>query len=141
MKFKIWKFAEISFGKDDAEIVIPFLLMLSLAYYKVYNPSVIIISGCLYYLTYFIFPKIKEPIKSIIRKINCMKCPKCRSKSIIYQGMGEYRGDVPYNYYLCMICGSTFIDAINVLIITHDPELNRSNPSKVNNEVNDDIPW
>lgn len=107
MKIKFWQF-EYKFDKDDAKIVIPvMLLLIAISATEIDRTILVLITTC-YYLLYFFLEKLVVKIKNIIPKPK-LKCPKCKSKKIIYKGIIEYGEGVPYDSYYCSDCGKESI--------------------------------
>jgi hypothetical protein len=102
MKLLQWEF---EFDKDDAKIVIPaFLLALGLTLTPL-NKVVLWGGAVAYYVLYFFLKPVFKPVQHWL----FFRCPHCKSRDVILQGMNDYHGDVPYDWYLCNHCGETSI--------------------------------
>jgi len=119
MKIKLWQF-EYDFDKDDAKIVVPVLLLtLGLAFTPIHKSA--LWSGAVaYYLLYFFL----RPFFAILNDLRLkfrLRCPFCKSRDIVYRGMNNYHGDVPYDWYLCNHCGETSIFLNNGRLVKPGP--------------------
>ena len=111
MKMKLLQW-EFDFDKDDAKIVIPVLLLLLGLTLTPLNKVTLLVVAVTYYALFFFL----KPFFAILNGL-CLKfkfrCPHCKSRDIVYRGMANYHGDVPYDWYLCNHCGgdSVFLNA------------------------------
>jgi hypothetical protein len=107
MKIELWQF-KYDFDKDDAKIVIPVLLLaLGVAFVPI-NKLALWSGAVVYYALYFFLKPIFTGLNDRWQKIHFC-CPHCKSRDVILQGMNNYHGDVPYDWYLCNHCGETSI--------------------------------
>jgi hypothetical protein len=105
MELLQWKF---EFDKHDAKIVIPVLLLaLGLAFVPI-NKTALWSGAVVYYALYFFLKPFFATVDDLRSKFH-WRCPYCKSRDIILQGMNNYQGDVPYDWYLCNHCGETSI--------------------------------
>jgi DNA-directed RNA polymerase subunit RPC12/RpoP len=119
MKIKLWQF-EYDFDKDDAKIVIPVLLVaLGLAFTPL-NKSALWSGAIIYYASYFFLKPFFTTLNDLRSKFH-FRCPYCKSRDIIYQGMNNYYGDVPYDWYRCNHCGETSILLNNDRLVKPGP--------------------
>lgn len=107
MKIELWQF-KYDFDKEDAKIVIPVLLLtLGLAFTPI-NKAVLWSGAVVYYALYFFLKPVITTFNDLRSKFH-WRCPHCKSRDVILQGMNNYHGDVPYDWYLCNHCGETSI--------------------------------
>jgi hypothetical protein len=107
VKIELWQF-KYDFDKDDAKIVIPVLLLaLGLAFTPL-NKSWLWAGAVVYYALYFFLKPGLGALNDLRLKF-LFRCAHCKSRDIILQGMNNYQGDVPYDWYLCNHCGETSI--------------------------------
>jgi hypothetical protein len=105
MELLQWKF---EFDKDDAKIVIPVLLLLLALTLTPLNKVALWSGAVAYYALYFFLKPSISALKDLYLKFH-FRCSHCKSRDIILQGMNNYQGDVPYDWYLCNHCGETSI--------------------------------
>ena len=105
MELLQWKF---EFDKDDAKIVIPVLLLLLALTLTPLNKVVLWSGAVVYYALYFFLKPSISALHDVYLKFH-FRCPHCKSRDVILQGMNNYCGDVPYDWYLCNHCGKTSI--------------------------------
>lgn len=107
MKIKFWEF-EYEFDKNDAQIVVPFaLLLISLSATEI-KAELLLAIAAVYYLFYFFFRKALLKIRKLI-PAKKLKCPACKSTKMILQGYQPFQSDEYHAYYLCMECQKTSI--------------------------------
>jgi hypothetical protein len=112
MKIKFGQWGEYDFDKDDAKIVVPLiLLLLSLTLTPLRKEVLIGIAGA-YYLLYFFLPPLFGALGKLVARIRywfAFRCPYCKSRELILQGMQEFHGDIPYDHYFCNRCRETSV--------------------------------
>lgn len=121
MKIKLWQF-EYDFDKEDAQIVIPVLLLaLGLAFTPL-NKSWLWSGAVVYYALYFFLKPSISALHDLWLKFH-FRCPHCKSRAVVYRGMNNYHGDVPYDWYLCNHCGedSIYLNISNKRLVKPGP--------------------
>lgn len=84
MKFKLWQW-EYEFDKEDAEIVIPLvLLVLGLAFTPL-NKAALWLGGAAYYLLFFFGKKCVVGLRKI-QHWRSFRCPYCKSHDVVRTG-------------------------------------------------------
>ncbi|GEM_PF-3463794 len=119
MKIKFWQF-EYDFDKEDAKIVIPVLLLVLGLVFTPINKSVLWLGAAAYYLLYFFVKPFFATLNNLRSKFQ-LRCPHCKSRDIIFQGLDNYHGDVPYDWFLCNHCGETSILLNNGRLVKPGP--------------------
>jgi len=107
MKIKVWQF-EYDFDKADAEIVIPFALVVVGLAFTPLNKTAIWVGGVVYYALFFFLTRLVGLGKALRHRL-IFRCPHCKSHDVFEQGYQEYHGDIPYMWHLCNHCGETSI--------------------------------
>jgi hypothetical protein len=118
MKLKFWQW-EFDFDTDDARIVVPLILLLLGVFFTPLRREWLLAGGAAYYLLIFFLPKLALMVMKAVTgalKRQRNRCPYCKSHEIILQGMAEFRGDVPYDWYLCNSCRQTSIFVFDRMI-------------------------
>jgi hypothetical protein len=130
MKIRFGQWGEYDFDKEDAKIVVPLILLLlglTLAPLRkewligaaaVLLPPVLLSSADL------------SAIKKLFARLNHwrrFRCPYCKGRELILQGMQEFHGDVPYDHYFCNRCRETSV-FVNTLGLD---KMIAPNPSKL----------
>jgi DNA-directed RNA polymerase subunit RPC12/RpoP len=113
MKLKFWQ-GEFEFDKDDAQIVIPIILLL-LSFATPLPKVWMLVGFAVYYSILFFGGKLVELVKRWFVK-RSYRCPYCKSLYTIVLGMREYLGDCPYYFYKCNNCGQESIDVDGTLV-------------------------
>jgi hypothetical protein len=111
MKMKLWQW-EYEFDREDAEIVVPLVLLVLGLVFTPLNKTVLLGGGVVYYLVLFFLKPCFLGLKRMFRSIHrwwIFRCPYCRSREVIEQGLQEYKGDVPYYFHICNQCDETSI--------------------------------
>lgn len=111
MKIKLWQW-EYDFDKDDAKIVVPLILLLLALAFTQLRKDWLLGGVTAYYLLYFFLPPCFAAIKKLLAKIHhwrTFRCPYCKSRDLILQGMAEFHGDIPYDHYFCNRCRETSV--------------------------------
>src|ERR1019366_222317 len=109
MKLKFWQ-TEFEFNKEDAEIVIPFILLLLAVSLTPLPKHWLLAAGAVYYLLFFFLQKCALLLKRFVEHLHFkwrFKCPYCKSREVIMQGYQGYHSDELYVYYLCNQCRET----------------------------------
>ena|SRR5882724_6722897 len=119
MKMKLLQW-EFEFDKDDAKIVIPLILLLLALTLTPLNKVVLWSGAVAYYALYFFLKPFFTTLNDLRSKFH-FRCPHCRSRDVVYQGMNNYHGDVPYDWYLCNHCGETSIFLNNGRLVKPGP--------------------
>ena len=89
MKMKLLKW-EYEFDKDDAQIVVPLVLLLLGLTLTPLNKTVVWSGGVAYYLLYFFLPPCFLAFNKLSARVRhwfAFRCPYCKSHEIILQGM------------------------------------------------------
>ena len=122
MKMKLLKW-EYEFDKDDAQIVVPLVLLLLGLTLTPLNKTVVWSGGVAYYLLYFFLPPCFLAFNKLSARVRhwfAFRCPYCKSHEIILQGMQEFHGDIPYDHYFCNRCRETSV-LVNDKLIAPTP--------------------
>jgi hypothetical protein len=119
MKLKFWQ-TEFEFNKEDAEIVIPLILLVLAVSLTPFPKHWLLGAGAVYYLLFFFVPKCASLLKRFIEHLR-FKCPYCKSREIFLQGYQGYHSDEFYAYYACNQCKETSI-YLNDRLVKSDPE-------------------
>jgi hypothetical protein len=94
MKIELWQF-KYDFDKEDAQIVIPVLLLaLALAFTPL--NKVALWSGAVGYYALYFFLKLGLVVLNDLHLKFHFRCPHCKSRDVIEQGYQNYHSDVPY---------------------------------------------
>lgn len=112
MKLKIGNWGEYEFDKDDARIVVPLILLVFALAFTQLRKDALLGGAAVYYLLYFFLPPCFAGIKKLFAKLQhwrTFRCPYCKSHELILQGMQEFQGDVPYDWYFCHRCRETSV--------------------------------
>ena len=111
VKIKLWQW-EYDFNKEDAEIVVPLLLLiLGLAFTPV-NKVWLWGGGVTYYLLFFFLKPFVLGLKGLLANLHhwwVFRCPYCKSHEVILLGYQEYHGDELYAFHLCNQCRRTSV--------------------------------
>jgi hypothetical protein len=119
MKIELWQF-KYDFDKEDAQIVIPVLLLaLALAFTPL--NKVALWSGAVGYYALYFFLKLGLVVLNDLHLKFHFRCPHCKSRDVIEQGYQNYHSDVPYKWHLCNHCGETSIQLLNGRLIKPGP--------------------
>jgi DNA-directed RNA polymerase subunit M/transcription elongation factor TFIIS len=111
MKIKVWQL-EYDFDKEDAKIVVPLILLVFGLSLTPLRKDWLIGGAAAYYLLYFFLSPIFVAVKQLqvrARHWFRFRCPYCKSREIILQGMQEFHGDIPYDHYFCNRCRETSV--------------------------------
>jgi DNA-directed RNA polymerase subunit RPC12/RpoP len=112
---------EYDFDKEDAEIVIPLILLLLGLVYTEIKKEVLWGGAAVYYLGYFFLKQYLLALKGSFDKLHdqlFFRCPYCKSREVIFQGYQGYHSDEQYGYYLCNRCRETSVLVNDRLIKT-----------------------
>jgi DNA-directed RNA polymerase subunit RPC12/RpoP len=102
MKIKFPKF-EFEFGKEDAEIVVP-LVLLGVSFFAIPNyRGILFVITTIYFLILLLCKIVTPQIKLLILKRR-LKCPVCKSRLIILEGLRPYNSGVEHEVYKCTEC-------------------------------------
>lgn len=115
VKIRIYKF-ELSIGKDDAACWMPFLLLVTTLIFSNFEADTSIAIAVTYYFLYFYVRKLWRFVKNIFSQCFVLKCRKCGSRKIQYQGdfpmmignpndPDSYRSEAVNSAYVCLNCG------------------------------------
>jgi hypothetical protein len=111
MRIKLWQW-EYDFDKEDAKIVVPLiLLLLGLAFTQL-RKDWLLGGAAAYYLLYFFLPPCFQALNKLSARLRhwfAFRCPYCKSREIILQGLQEFHGDIPYDHYFCNRCRETSV--------------------------------
>lgn len=111
MKIKLWQL-EYDFDKEDAKIVVPLILLLLGMTLTQLRKDWMLGGVAAYYLLYFFLPPCIATLKRLVvwvRHRFAFRCPYCKSRELILQGMQEFHGDIPYDHYFCNRCRETSV--------------------------------
>ncbi|SRR6266566_2501079 len=111
MKSKLWQL-EYDFDKEDAKIVVPLILLLLGMTLTQLRKDWMLGGVAAYYLLYFFLPPCIAALKKLfawVRHRFAFRCPYCKSREIILQGLQEFHGDIPYDHYFCNRCRETSV--------------------------------
>jgi hypothetical protein len=111
MKIKLWQL-EYEFDNDDAKIVVPLILLLLGLTFTQLRKDVLWGATVAYYLLYFFLPPVFSAVKKLFYRTRhwfVFRCPYCKSRELILQGMQEFHGDIPYDHYFCNRCRDTSV--------------------------------
>jgi hypothetical protein len=100
MKLLQWEF---EFDKDDAKIVIPFLLLLLALILTPLNKVVLWSGALVYYALYFFLKPSISALRDLYLKFH-FRCPHCKSRDVILQGIITIMG-------MCRTTGTCAITA------------------------------
>jgi len=106
MKIKLWQW-EYEFDKDDAKIVVPLILLVFALAFTQLRKDWLLGGVAAYYVLYFFLPPCVGGIKKVFAKIHhwrTFRCPYCKGHELILQGLQEFHGDIPYDWYFCHRC-------------------------------------
>jgi len=112
MKIKIGNWGEYDFDKDDAKIAIPLILLAPALAFTQLRKELLIGGVTAYYLLYFFLPPCFQAVKKLVdqfREWRRFRCPYCKSHELIMQGLQEFHGDIPYDWYFCHSCRETSV--------------------------------
>jgi len=112
MKIELWQF-KYDFDKEDAQIVIPVLLLaLGLAFTPI-NKAALWSGAVIYYALYFFLKPtvvaLKDHLFAPIRQWLFFRCPHCKSRDVFLQGYQGYHSDEQYAFHRCNKCGQTSV--------------------------------
>jgi hypothetical protein len=110
MKIKLWQL-EYDFDKEDAVVVPLILLLLGLTFTQLRKDR-LLAGVTAYYLLYFFLPPCVVALQKLFARIHhwrIFRCPYCKSREIILQGIQEFHGDIPYDHYFCNRCRETSV--------------------------------
>jgi len=106
MKIKLGSWADYDFDKEDAKIAVPLiLLLLGLTLTPLRKEW--LLAGVATYSLYFFLPPCYAAIKKLSARLHhwrTFRCPYCKGHELILQGIQEFHGDIPYDWYLCHRC-------------------------------------
>jgi hypothetical protein len=111
MKMKFWQW-EYDFNKEDAEIVVPLILLLLGLTLTPLNKTWLWVGGVAYYLLFFFLKPCFLGLKKLFGRVHhwwIFRCSHCKSRDVVEQGYQEYKGDVPYAFYICNRCDETSV--------------------------------
>lgn len=120
VKFKVGQWGEYDFDKDDAKIAVPLLLLAGGLAFTPLRKEYLLGGAAAYYALYFFLPPLFQAVKKLFEKIHhwrTFRCPYCKSHELIMQGLQEFHGDIPYDWYFCHQCRMT-----SVYVNTHGAE-------------------
>lgn len=103
MKIKLWQW-EYEFDKEDAKIVVPLILLLLGLTLTPLNKVWLWVGAVAYYLLYFFLKPCGSLLASSFGAVHhwfIFRCPYCRSREVVEQGLQEYKGDIPYYFHIC----------------------------------------
>jgi len=112
MKIKFGQWGEYDFDKDDAMIVVPLILLLLCLTLTPLRREFLIGGAAAYYFLYFFLPPTFLAINKLFARLHhwrTFRCPYCKSHELILQGMQEFHGDIPYDWYFCHRCRETSV--------------------------------
>jgi hypothetical protein len=112
MKFKVGSWGEFDFDKDDAKIAVPLILLAPALAFTQIRKEWLLGGAAAYYFLYFFLPPCFAAIQKLLNKIHhwrTFRCPYCKSHELIMQGMQEFHGDIPYDWYFCHKCRMTSV--------------------------------
>lgn len=107
MKIKIGSWADYDFDKEDAKIAVPLILLLLGLTLTPLRKEWLLAGVTAYYAAYFFLPPSYAAIKKLFARIHhwrTFRCPYCKSHELILQGIQEFHGDIPYDWYFCHRC-------------------------------------
>jgi hypothetical protein len=111
MKIKLWQW-EYDFTREDAEIVVPLVLLLLGLAFTPLNKAALWIGGVAYYLLYFFLKRFVVGLKGLFGRLHhwlIFRCPYCKSRQVILQGYDGYHSDEVYAFHLCNECRKTSV--------------------------------
>jgi hypothetical protein len=112
MKIKFGQWGEYDFDKDDARIVVPLILLLLCLTLTPLRREFLIGGAAACYFLYFFLPPTFLAINKLFARLHhwrTFRCPYCKSHELILQGMQEFHGDIPYDWYFCHRCRETSV--------------------------------
>src|SRR5580658_10141130 len=112
MKIKLGSWADYDFDKEDAKIAVPLILLLLGLTLTSLRKEWLLAGVTAYYALYFFLPPSYAAIKKLFARIHhwrTFRCPYCKSHELILQGMQEFLGDIPYDWYFCHRCRETSV--------------------------------
>lgn len=112
MKIKVGNWGEYEFDKEDARIVVPLILLLLALFLTPLRKEVLLGAAVAYYFLYFFLPPCFAGIKKLLTRFHhwrTFRCPYCKGHELILQGMQEFHGDIPYDWYFCHRCRETSV--------------------------------
>ena len=115
MKLKFWQW-EFEFDKDDARVVIPLILLLLALTFISTHKGWLIAAAAVYYFSFFFLYKWLASLKNWLEMKVTYRCPYCKSREVIFLGIENFRGDVPYDWYRCNTCREESVYANKRLI-------------------------
>lgn len=122
MKIKLWQW-EYDFDRNDAEIIVPLVLLLLGLAFTPLNKSWLWSGGVAYYLLYFFLRPCVLGVKRLIHGLHqwwVFRCPYCKSREVVLQGYQGFRhSDEQYAYHLCNQCRETSV-LVNEKLIKAD---------------------
>jgi len=107
MKIKIGSWADYDFDKEDAKIAVPLILLLLGLTLIPLHKGWLLAGVTAYYALYFFLPPTYLAIKRLFARLShwrTFRCPYCKSHDLILQGIQEFHGDIPYDWYFCHRC-------------------------------------
>jgi hypothetical protein len=111
MRIKLWQL-EYDFGKEDAEIVVPvILLVLGLGFVQ-FKKEWLWAGTAAYYLLYFFLRPSLSTLHGLLERALRwwrFRCPYCKRREVVLQGYQEYHSDEHYAYYFCNNCSATSV--------------------------------
>jgi disulfide bond formation protein DsbB len=111
MKIKLWQW-EYDFDRNDAEIVVPLVLLLLGLAFTPLNKAWLWSGGVAYYLLYFFLRPCILGVKHFLEKIYhwwIFRCPYCKSREVVLQGYQGYHSDEQYAFHRCNRCRETSV--------------------------------
>jgi len=111
MKIKLWQ-SEYDFDKEDAEIILPILLLVLGLIFTQFNKEVLWGGSAAYYLLYFFLKPCCSVVAGAYARVRSwwhFRCPSCKSRELIFQGYQGYHSDEEYAYCLCNRCHETAV--------------------------------
>jgi hypothetical protein len=111
MKMKLLQW-EYEFDKEDAKIVVPLILLLLGLTLTPLNKTWLWTGAVAYYVLYFFLKPFVFGLKDLFGRFHhwlIFRCPYCKSREVIEQGLQEYKGDVPYYFHICNRCHETSV--------------------------------
>ncbi|MGB9369478.1 MAG: hypothetical protein WCE79_26065 [Xanthobacteraceae bacterium] len=108
MKLKLWQLGEFEFGRDDAKIIVPLILLLLVLLAAPVHLVWVLPIAAVYYLLLFFWKDVAAAVERF-RQWQRMRCPKCKNRKIYLQGYQGYNSDEQHPHYFCENCKTTSI--------------------------------
>jgi hypothetical protein len=111
MKIKLWQW-EYDFDRNDAEIVVPLVLLLLGLAFTPLNKAWLWSGGVAYYLLYFFLRPCILGVRHFLEKLYhwwTFRCPYCKSREVVLQGYQGYHSDEHYAFHRCNRCRETSV--------------------------------